>query len=788
MASISTLVDRVRIRVLSSGNGPFTLGPAVPAYRGIEALTDGSTYSYAVENGATFEAGTGVFIAATQTFIRSPIISSSGGAAVGFPSNVELVFTALSQDLVATGGTLPIVNGLGSATDKAISQKATTDAVDGLTEIVEAVNVSLAAFKANLLLTTALNGPNLVAWFHDATAAPGTLAAAWKAHANPMNGPWNAAGDGTTDDAAKLNACAAWLKTNFGGGVMDLTHKHLIKGANLSIPRYVSVRMRLGTGSVGNPSFFGHTNAFPDMAAAPKLIIAANRSLTSGTNGGSGAFESIIFGREGLNYDGNDSPDDYEGTAAVLTTTSGISFRYCTFLGFEKGVFSDGSSQIRWEYCQFDCLMSTHQRNGFDINSHVDCRSYNYLQSGITGNTDPRTKRDGTAYLCDGNGNGGHQFINTFAYGYRKAFSMQTAGSYSFPGCWADGGVDAETGKSYWADGVGFELISGNLAANAECQVAGFKASAQATGVYVGPNMYGATLIDTFHSWECTNGIVVDSPSVIIRGGAIRGYFNAAIKYGNGAAANGSTISDVLLYGRQGAPNTPVDIDCGGGHPNMRGVRYVGSPIIITNLTAYTVTPVSEFISYDFDRDFMFVDGQGVIGDAGPKVAGKVIGFGFLQDTTTHFGGPDGPSTFYNDATNGNFRTYAPFKATAGSVVWFYRNKENTKWVEMNRTLFNNSPQPSAVVVSSTGAFNIRPYDGVVVINKSANETTQVNLPANPPTGKRLVVKDGKGDAATRNVTIVPAAGPIDGAANRVINANYGAVDLVYNGVQWNVI
>ena len=785
---VSTLVDLVKIRVLSSGTGPFNLGPAVPGFRGVEALIDSAIYSYSVQSGSTYEIGTGVYLASGQQLVRTPFVSSSGNVAVSFPANVELVFTALAQDLEAIGGAFPILNSLGNSTSSAISQKAATDGINAAADAADAAVSGLNTFKAALLSATALNGPNLIAWFHDETAEPGSLAAAWQVHANPMNGPWNAAGNGTTDDAAKLNACMAWLKTNFGGGVMDLTHKHLISGADLIVPRYVSVKMRLGTGSVGDPSFFGHTNAFADMAAAPKLIMAVNRSLKSGTTGGSGAFESIIFGREGLNYDGNDSPDDYEGTAAILTTASGIAFRYCTFLGFEKGVFSDGSSQIRWEYCQFDGLNSIHQRNGFDINTVLDCRSYNFLQAGITGNTDPRTKRDGIAYLCDGNGNGGHQFINTFAYGYRKAFSMQTAGSYSFPGCWADGGHDAETGKSYWPDGCGFELISGNLAANAECQVMGFKASAQTKGVYVGPNMYGATLITNFHMWECTDGIVVDNPNVIIGQGAIRGYFNSAIKYGDAASANGSSITDLLLYGRQGAPNTPVDIDCGGGDPVRHNVRYIGGPIVFANHSAYTVTPVSQFISYDFNREFMFVDGQGIVGDAGPKVAGKVIGFGFLQDTTTHFGGPDGPSTFYNDETNGNFRTYAPFKATAGSVIWFYRNKENTKWVEMNRTLFNNSPQPSAVVVSSTGAFNIRPYDGVVVINKSASETTQVNLPANPPTGKRLVVKDGKGDAATRNVTIVPAAGTIDGAANRVINVNYGSVDLVYNGVQWNVI
>ena len=99
----ATLVDRVKIQVLSSGTGPFQLGPAVPAYRGVEALVDGSEYSYAVENGSSYEAGTGTYVAGSQQFIRSPQISSNGGATVAFPADVQLVFTALAQDYSTTG-------------------------------------------------------------------------------------------------------------------------------------------------------------------------------------------------------------------------------------------------------------------------------------------------------------------------------------------------------------------------------------------------------------------------------------------------------------------------------------------------------------------------------------------------------------------------------------------------------------------------------------------------------------------------------------------------------------
>lgn len=144
MVSISTLVDRVKILVLSSGTGPFELGAAIPAFRGTEALLDGATYSYALENGSNFEAGTGVYVASLSQLTRSPVISSNGGAAVNFPANVEIAFTALAQDLVAMGGTLPIVNSLGNDPAVAIAQQAATTAIQGLSTAIAALSDSIA--------------------------------------------------------------------------------------------------------------------------------------------------------------------------------------------------------------------------------------------------------------------------------------------------------------------------------------------------------------------------------------------------------------------------------------------------------------------------------------------------------------------------------------------------------------------------------------------------------------------------------------------------------------------
>jgi hypothetical protein len=50
------------------------------------------------------------------------------------------------------------------------------------------------------------------------------------------------------------------------------------------------------------------------------------------------------------------------------------------------------------------------------------------------------------------------------------------------------------------------------------------------------------------------------------------------------------------------------------------------------------------------------------------------------------------------------------------------------------------------------------------------------------------MVKDGKGDAATNNITILPASGNIDGGTSVVISTAYGVSRLVYNGSAWNAL
>jgi hypothetical protein len=91
-------------------------------------------------------------------------------------------------------------------------------------------------------------------------------------------------------------------------------------------------------------------------------------------------------------------------------------------------------------------------------------------------------------------------------------------------------------------------------------------------------------------------------------------------------------------------------------------------------------------------------------------------------------------------------------------------------------------------VVTAAGAVTVATTDDIIVVNKTSGAATVVNLPPTPTTGQFYIIKDGKGDASTNNITITPAAGNIDGSATYVMNTNYQSAEVVYNGSTWSVV
>jgi hypothetical protein len=89
-------------------------------------------------------------------------------------------------------------------------------------------------------------------------------------------------------------------------------------------------------------------------------------------------------------------------------------------------------------------------------------------------------------------------------------------------------------------------------------------------------------------------------------------------------------------------------------------------------------------------------------------------------------------------------------------------------------------------VYIASGNYAPNGADNFIIVNRSSGAPTTITLPSSPPVGKTYIIKDGRGDAATNNITVNGNGKNIDGAASFVININYGSLSLVYNGTQWN--
>ena len=71
-----------------------------------------------------------------------------------------------------------------------------------------------------------------------------------------------------------------------------------------------------------------------------------------------------------------------------------------------------------------------------------------------------------------------------------------------------------------------------------------------------------------------------------------------------------------------------------------------------------------------------------------------------------------------------------------------------------------------------------------VVLVETSGGTVTVTMPSSPVTGQAYKIKD-KGDALTNNITIAGNGNNIDGGTNALINTDYGALEIVFDGSDW---
>lgn len=104
------LVDLCKVYATTVGVGPITLGAAVPAFRGVEALTDNTSYHYSIQTGSNYEYGTCTYFVADNSLSRGVIGSSNGNSAINLPPNAVVTFCALASDYAGSvGAPIPVI-------------------------------------------------------------------------------------------------------------------------------------------------------------------------------------------------------------------------------------------------------------------------------------------------------------------------------------------------------------------------------------------------------------------------------------------------------------------------------------------------------------------------------------------------------------------------------------------------------------------------------------------------------------------------------------------------------
>lgn len=157
------LVDNVKIYNTTTGTGAIVLGSPVPAYRGVEALTNGQVYSYSIHQGANYEYGRGTYLAAGQQFIRSPIASSTGGTALDLQPNAEVAFVALAEDLDSITLSAEAVDAAAEA-----QAYAAQTALDAAQTTSDRTAADLSATAASVAATSAQVGASIVGTYANA--------------------------------------------------------------------------------------------------------------------------------------------------------------------------------------------------------------------------------------------------------------------------------------------------------------------------------------------------------------------------------------------------------------------------------------------------------------------------------------------------------------------------------------------------------------------------------------------------------------------------------------------
>ena len=98
--------NRIKVNSATTGTGVISLGTAVEGYQNFSSggITDGSSVSYVIEDGANFEIGVGTYTASGTTLSRTVSESTNSNNAINLSGEAVIFITPAASDLPFTDG------------------------------------------------------------------------------------------------------------------------------------------------------------------------------------------------------------------------------------------------------------------------------------------------------------------------------------------------------------------------------------------------------------------------------------------------------------------------------------------------------------------------------------------------------------------------------------------------------------------------------------------------------------------------------------------------------------
>ena len=118
-----TYYDRVRVTTVTTGNGTIVLGSAVSGFQNFANVTNNSIVTYVIEDGTSWETGTGTYFGSNTSLSRTPIFSSNSNTALNLSGSASVFLTPNATDLNTVFNT---ATGAFSSANSAIKNNATT--------------------------------------------------------------------------------------------------------------------------------------------------------------------------------------------------------------------------------------------------------------------------------------------------------------------------------------------------------------------------------------------------------------------------------------------------------------------------------------------------------------------------------------------------------------------------------------------------------------------------------------------------------------------------------------